>query len=152
MKRNIAIAVSLVVVFGFFYKDFINQVFAPNEAWASFQGYLGAARDHDLEALSKFSYRLSPACQDQSRRQECEGLMSGIYDVAKDFKREDFKYVETNERGVILYTDYMGEEENALRVILSFGKKEGGLKLAGVKFCFSKEADQQCRQEAFSSF
>ena len=157
MGRNVAVAVALVVVVTFFYKDMIINGFAPDRAWASFQGYIEAAGNNDLETLRKFSSNLSATCEDPLQRTECNSLMTGVYKLTKEFKRADFKHAEFNERGGMLYTDYT-QDENSIRFIISF-KKSGfwNYQVAGIRYCFGSELDKEeiserCLDEARASF
>ncbi len=145
------IALGVVIFFGYrelgwdkFFKNFINAPVLTDsrgedsekvraEAWQVVEEYLGYAKAHDLEGVRRLSHQLSTVCLDESRREECNGLMDSIYNIINLYRPEDFKHAISDGKRVTLYTDYMGD----VRAGMFFIRGEGGsLKMAGMKFCY----------------
>jgi|SRR3989344_5310730 len=116
-------------------------------AWTTFQNYLEFARVHDMEGLKNLSHQISPACADFSREEECFALMDSVYAIAGQFKKDEFKNVQADERQIILFTDYQEffeDDENGdyprFRTVIYFTKDEdGNPKVLGIRFCTEKE-------------
>lgn len=84
------------------------------KAWAVLQKYLGYAKNHDLKNLRQVSYQLSPACSDPAQEKNCFERMDTAYFFGSFFKQEDFKYVWSDERQIILATEFNIEEDDTM--------------------------------------
>lgn len=118
------------------------------EAWSTFEAYVKAARAHDLPTIEKLSYRLSPACADEARRDECYGLMDSAVFFIGDFTRGDFTHVAFDDKQIVMSTDYIMLEgaKDVIKTVFYFVRTEGPqAKLAGVRFCVGTEVtEHQC--------
>ncbi|MDB5194170.1 MAG: hypothetical protein JWN50_184 [Parcubacteria group bacterium] len=76
------------------------------ESWNVFQAYMNAVKNHDLEALSGSSYKLSDACLDSTQLPTCTSRMDAVYGIIKNFKKSDFTNVVYDDRQIILTTDW----------------------------------------------
>ncbi len=169
MKRNIAVIVALVVVLGLFFvygKSFhpsnsagskldlpslpnaklpaFDNVFTVTSAWGVFQDYLKAAHRHDLITVKSLSYQLSETCANPDKATDCNTLMDSVYLIAKDFKQGDFVNVASDDKQIIMSTDYMniGEGAPKTKVVLLFVKSDQGEPLVlGIRFCYGEESD-----------
>lgn len=119
-----------------------EQLAQSHEAWNAFTSYLEAAKNHDLTSLKALSYQLSSTCTNPESKTQCEGLMDTVAEVGSLFKESDFTHVLSDEKQIILATDYKKEdypvlrgysrgaiyfvrsEDNTLKV-LAFGPTEG---------------------------
>jgi len=107
------------------------------EAWQVVEEYLEYARTHNLEGIKSLSYKLSETCADESKQEECYGLMDSVYNIISLFKSTDFKHVLWNDRKITLFTDY----KDGTRVALYFVRDNDNiLKINGMKFCFGNES------------
>ena len=156
MNKSVAIALSLVVVFGAFYKSLLPNL-SPQSAqtpalslslpdfktltftnladqavaiaaWDTFQKYREYMRTHDLEGVKSLSHQLSATCQDPLKRAECENLMDSAYFFTQDFKQEDFKYVYADQKQIILLTEalVLEGESELIQTALLFTRDEAG--------------------------
>lgn len=174
-KQHIAVAVALVVVgFAFFpslfqmiedpgnsstprplslelpnpflsLPDFSNQNVA-DEAWATFEDYLDAARAHDLARLRSISHQISPACADPARIEECYGLMDSVVFFSEGLKQSDFTNSASDARQTVLSTNYMAIEgaEAPIKAVLYFTRGSSGEhKMLGLRFCFGDKDNEK---------
>lgn len=172
MKRNIAVIVGLVVVVGLFFVygksvvhpsstgeslslpslpsaklPSLDNVFTTTSAWGVFQDYLKAAHRHDIITVKSLSYQLSETCANPEKKADCEVLMDGVYTIAHTFVQTDFVNVASDDKQIIMSTNYMdigAGAENETKVVLFFVKDEtGGPKVLSIKFCYGKEGTNQ---------
>ncbi len=183
MKKHIAIAVSLAVVFGAFYGDTVLGLFALDTssltkdpkvaemapeglslefvrptlslpaivsgesavkdlAWKTFQDYRKFAEAHNLEGIKSLSYQISPTCLDSTKLDECYALMDGVIFFTEEWKQSDFRNVAFDDKQVVLSTDFMRSEPEAvpIKVLLLFTQtKDGSLKLLSLKYCSGED-------------
>jgi len=168
MKKYIAIAIALVVVgwgFSNYFPEFspksagndtpsspllttfyapsfklpgLEQIGVKGMALDVWEKYLDAAKNHDLIKIKELSYQLSSQCTDPDEEAECFQLMNSIYFFGSTLKSDDFKYVEADNKQVIMYTD--GPD----RSILYFTKDtSGNMKLLGVRVCSEDQENPQ---------
>ncbi len=167
-KHHIAVAIALVVVGFAFFPSLLQMIESPanssaprplslelpipsvslpdfgsqnvaEEAWVTFQAYLEAARDHDLEKLQALSHQLSPACADPARIEECYGLMDSVVFFTQDLKQTEFVNVAYDSRQTVLSTNSMaieGAEGPIVAVIYFTREPSGDHKVLGLRFCF----------------
>lgn len=159
MKKYIATIAAVIVVFLAFSKElnislpsalsFMNIQNAPvgTEAWQTFEQYVNAAKAHDLQTLAKLSYQLSPTCKaaltDETKRPACYELTDSVAYFAGNFKQSDFKNVASDDKQVILSTDFMGDG-GATKTVIFFIREGGMLKVLGLSFCFGGETKDEC--------
>lgn len=126
----------------------LGDSFNTTSAWAIFEDYLKAAKAHDLEGIKSLSYKLSETCQNPASREECYGLMDGVYALANNFKLGDFKNTSYDSKQIIMSTDYLNGDINNLSVktVLYFIKtKNGEPKVLGIRFCYGADSENyQC--------
>ena len=79
--------------------------FIRKEAWNVFSKYINASKEKDLETVTALSYNLSDACLDESRREECNLLMSGVVEATIDFKEKQFSQIWFDDKQAVLFTD-----------------------------------------------
>ena len=115
---------------------------------ATFSAYLEAAKNHDLEKLKNYSFSLSPACLDETRKAECDNLMDSVYGFGSELERSDFKHSKFNDKGGIIYTDYA--EEGEMRFVLVFMRENSELKISDIRYCLGKDTEKQCLEESYS--
>lgn len=172
-KTNIAVTLALVVVLGAilvfaptgerspnstsgslfsgFSLPFTNKVpslndsFTVTAAWSTFQDYLKFAKEHDLEGVKSLSYQVSETCSNPEKVTDCNTLMDSVYMIAGGFKLSDFVNVFSDEKQIILTTDYVEvfKDADPTKVVLYFVKSDAGApKVLGIRFCYGKESDQ----------
>lgn len=112
---------------------------ASAAAWGSFEAYMEAAKTHNLENLKGLSYKLSPACLDSSRQDECFALMDSVYAIASSLDKSGFKHVEFDKNQIVMWTDGPG-------VAILFFTREGREKpkILGLQFCLELAEGDPC--------
>lgn len=105
-------------------------------SWQVLETYISYVKNHDLEGTRRLSYKLSDTCKDESKIQECYGLMDSVYNILSQFKKDDFKNVLWNANKIILFTDI----QDGMRMALFFSRSENGPKIAGMKICQSDDS------------
>ncbi len=104
-----------------------------DKAWSVFQSYLKAATNKDLEALKKYTYKLSTVCLDPAQKADCEARMGTVAFFGSTFDKKDFVNVWSDEDQIILATNYNdasdGEIYSRIRQIIYFLYDSGELKL-----------------------
>jgi len=121
----------------------LGSTFTSTVAWSTFQDYIKAAKNHDLETVKKLSYQLSATCANPEKSADCNLLMDGVYNLASSFRQEDFKNVAFDDRQIIMATDYLGSSENldGAKTAILFVKSESGQpQLLSIKFCFGQDS------------
>ena len=80
-------------------------------------------------------YKIAPVCEDPKLRIDCEGRMGSAYSYGSTLKKEDFTNVWSDEKQIILSTDFWLESSEDMdqygrfRSIIFFVKSETGWKL-----------------------
>ena len=163
MKKQLGVlipllAVSVVVLLGYkgfgWEKNSFQATFdlllpwqeeSKREAWTTFENYLEFARAHNLAGVKSLSYQISTTCSDATKIEECFALMDSVYAFASTFKLSDFKYIQSDDRQVIMFTD------GPTVAILYFTRDEkGSLKVLGLRFCLEDKTFQEKCIEAGS--
>lgn len=125
----------------------INEPSVAENAFAVFSQYRAFARDLNIEGIKSLSHQISPACSDPARIKECENLMASVYYFTQDFKEEDFKHVYFDDRQIVMFTDFLPNEESPdaepIRYVLFFTRSSGSPKLLGIKFCLPDDTNPQ---------
>jgi hypothetical protein len=75
-------------------------------AWATLESYLEAAKNRDIETIKALSYKLSLACTDKARLDDCNARMNTVYVFGILLKKEEFTNVWYDSRQIILATDF----------------------------------------------
>lgn len=119
---------------------------AGEEAWETFAAYRSAAGRLDLPEVARLSYQLSPTCatalSGASDRAECNRLMESVAFFTQDLRREDFTEVASDDRQIVLATDYMeAEGVGAVKWVLYFVRDAGTPKLLGINFCTGQDTE-----------
>ncbi len=73
-------------------------------AWATFDAYRNVLEVGDVSLLEPLSYRLSPTCSNEEMVEECKLRMQAVYDLVKDFNRDQFSEVWYDEKQILLFT------------------------------------------------
>ncbi len=104
------------------------------QAWAVFQKYLEYAKAHDLAGVISLSHQLSEVCNDPESQPECYALMDNVYEVASPLQASEFKYIQSDERQIIMSTD------GPVVAILYFTiDPSGSPKVLGLGFCLEDD-------------
>jgi hypothetical protein len=111
-------------------------------AWGTWTNYVTAAGTHDLATVKKLSHQISPTCADPSKEAECLMLMEGVVFFGGALKPQEFSYIQSDEKQIIMYTPYV----SGMRKILYFTRdSEGTPKVLGLRFCGKgKESLEVC--------
>lgn len=75
-------------------------------AWSLFQKYLSYNQDGNLQGVKNAVYKISPVCADEKPSGECLNRMSAAFSYGKEFKKDDFSQVWSDEKQIILSTDF----------------------------------------------
>jgi uncharacterized protein YxeA len=78
-------------------------------AWAVFQKYLGYNKDHNLDAVKSIVYKVNSICADKIASTECKSRMDSAYSYGSVLKKEDFVNVWSDEKQIILSTNFWTE-------------------------------------------
>lgn len=101
-------------------------------AWALFQKYLAYNKARDFEGVKSVVYKIASVCADPKTRIDCEARMNLAYQYGSALKKEDFTNVWSDEKQIILSTDFWTESSKDLdqygrfRSILFFIKGTNG--------------------------
>lgn len=101
-------------------------------AWAVFQKYLGFNKDQDLNSVKSIVYKISPICANTASTTECFSRMNLAYQYGSEMKKEDFVNVWSDEKQIILATDFWTESSEEMdaygrfRSIIFFIKGDDG--------------------------
>lgn len=79
-------------------------------AWALFQKYLGYNKIQDLDGVRSTVYKVASVCDDPKTTIDCKARMSLAYQYGSALKKEDFVNVWSDEKQIILSTDFKTEE------------------------------------------
>lgn len=81
----------------------------PEKAWQTFETYMTAAKNHDLQTIKRLAYKLSPICTgaltDKTKEAECFSRLDQAYSAGSTLKKESFKNSFFDSKQVILFTD-----------------------------------------------
>lgn len=88
---------------------------APEDvAWAVFQKYLGYNKDQNLEGVRSMVYKVASVCNDPKTTIDCKARMGSAYQYGSALKKEDFVNVWSDEKQIILSTDFWLESSKDL--------------------------------------
>ena len=111
-----------------------NIAEAANEAWETFEKYLGFAKSHDLEGLRSVSHQISDVCNDPTKEADCFLLMDSVAEVANELDPAKFKHIQKDDKQVVMFTDGPGV------FILYFTRAEDkNLRVLGLQFCIQDD-------------
>ncbi len=130
---------STIKSFSLFGDNLKNSETASAVAWESFDAYMEAAKTHNLETLRGLSYKLSPACLDSAREEECFALMDSVYTIASSLDKSGFRHIEFDRKQIVMWTDGPG-------VAILYFTREGREKpkILGLQFCLELEEGDPC--------
>ncbi|MGB3921773.1 MAG: hypothetical protein WBL19_00620 [Minisyncoccia bacterium] len=111
-------------------------------AWETFGAYMEAARAHNLEGLRALSYKLSPACLDSAREEECFALMDSVYAIASSMNKADFVHMVFDEKQIITWTNGPG-----VAILYFTREKREAPKVLGLQFCLEIAEGDPCVEE-----
>lgn len=99
-----------------------------DEVWEVFQKYLNYNKARDVEGVRSVVYRIAPVCEDPKLQIDCEGRMGLAYAYGSALKKADFVNVWSDEKQLILSTDFKISEDGTSisrnRSIIFFIKDE----------------------------
>ncbi len=107
---------------------------APKDvAWAVFQTYLNYNKNRNFEGVKSVVYKIAPVCKDPKTRIDCEARMGSAYAYGNLMKKEDFTNVWSDEKQIILSSNFKVDEDNNImartRSIIFFIKDQGNWKM-----------------------
>ena len=109
------------------------QVSTKDKAWKVLEQYLSFAKDKNVEGVKSLSYQISAECKSAPKSDGCLNKISTVYFFGKELKKEDFKYVWSDSKQIILATDFKFEENTEMmsksRGIIYFVIDKGAIKL-----------------------
>jgi hypothetical protein len=83
-------------------------------AWELFQKYLAYNKDRDLEGVKETVYKIAQVCEDPKQRIDCESRMGSAYSYGSQLKKEDFTNVWSDQKQIILSSDFWLESSEDL--------------------------------------
>jgi len=83
-------------------------------AWAVFSKYLGYNKDQNLEGVKSVVYKVAPVCNDAKTLIDCKARMDLAYSYGSALKKADFVNVWSDEKQIILATDFWLESSKDL--------------------------------------
>ncbi|NLE07492.1 MAG: hypothetical protein GX627_02705 [Parcubacteria group bacterium] len=117
MKNLKKILLAMVIVVGLvaiFFMPRFKNVDNQDMAWQVFQKYLSYNKIQDLEGVKNIVYKVSPVCENEETLADCKTRMSNAYAYGSALKKEDFVNVWSDEKQIILATDFWTESIPAL--------------------------------------
>ncbi len=151
MQKSVAITLAITVALVALW---IGSASQTTSVWSTFEDYLAAAKAHDIVKLKSLSYQLSAVCQDaleddaEEDLKGCIELMDSVSFIARNFRQEDFLNVASDDKQIIMSTNYLGSEGGGVgtKTVLYFVRAEDGRpKVLGIRFCYGDESDsEQC--------
>lgn len=132
MKTKIYI---LLLVLGLGSAFFINQNRLAKEELGllesgkeTFNLYLKATEEKDLEAVRALSYQLSDACLDEARKDECENLMLSANSFGVEIEQDILSVLGYDDKQLILANSYLesleGDAPAIIRAVIYFIRDE----------------------------
>jgi hypothetical protein len=104
-----------------------------DKSWAVLEQYLKFAKDKNLEGLKTVSYQISAECKNSPKSDACLNKLSTVAFFGQELKKENFKYVWSDSKQIILATDFKFEENEQMisktRGIIYFVIDKGAIKL-----------------------
>lgn len=85
-----------------------------DQVWTIFQKYLEYNKSHDLEGVKSVVYKVAPVCEDVKLKTDCENRMDAAYNYGSALKKENFVNVWSDEKQIILATDFWLESSKDL--------------------------------------
>jgi len=76
-----------------------------DRAWMTFEDYVSRAHEHNIVGVKDLSYKQSAICKNKETEKQCFTLMDNVYSIGKDFRKEDYKNIWSDEKQVIVFTD-----------------------------------------------
>ena len=104
-------------------------------AWAVFSKYLAFNKEQNLAGVKSVVYKINPVCADEITSVDCKARMDSAYSYGSALKKADFVNIWSDEKQMILTTDFWLESSKEMdqygrfRGIIFFVKGEAGWKL-----------------------
>lgn len=101
-------------------------------AWAVFSKYLAFNKEQNLAGVKSVVYKINPVCADEVASAECKARMKSAYNYGNTLKKADLVNIWSDEKQMILATDFWVESVKELdqygrfRGIIFFVKDESG--------------------------
>ena len=102
-------------------------------AWNLFQKYLSYNKSLDLDAVKSVVHKVSAICNAKIPTKECKDRMTSAYSYGVKMKKQDFINVWSDQKQIILATNFWTEEGKdtddigRFRSIIFFVRDEGGV-------------------------
>lgn len=115
----------------------LNTISLLDTAWNTFENYLSRAHAHDIEGVKALSYKQSGACKNKDTEKQCFALMDNVYSIGKDFRKEDYVNIWSDEKQLIVFTspryDDTEKQYGLIQSYLYFTReKDGSTKLLAI--------------------
>jgi len=102
-------------------------------AWALFQKYLDYNKVQNLDGVKTMVYKVASVCDDPKTTIDCKSRMGQAYAYGSALKKEDFTNVWSDDKQIILSTDFKINEDDEVmgrnRAIIFFVKDDSGFKM-----------------------
>lgn len=132
-----AIFITILVIFSI--KKFDPNIKLPintgkadlmSRSWDVFDQYMTYAKENNIEGVASLSHKLGPICSDPLKKEECNNLLNGVYQLGQDIKREKITEIISDRKQIILYSEYERYEDEDIighiRNIVYFTRDESG--------------------------
>lgn len=91
-----------------------------DQAWYLFQKYLAYNKQKNLAGVKSVVYKLSPLCESPDTVIDCEARMGSAYSYGNPLNKKDFVNVWSDEKQIILSTNFWTEDSDDMGVIGRF--------------------------------
>lgn len=85
-----------------------------DKAWALFSKYLSYNKEQNLEGVKSVVYKIASVCEDPKTLIDCKARMGSAYSYGSTLKKENFTNVWSDEKQIILATDFWTESSKDL--------------------------------------
>ena len=89
-------------------------------AWNLFQKYLAYNKARDFEGVKSVVYKIAAVCANPQTRIDCEARMNAAYQYGSVLKKENFVNIWTDEKQIILTTDFWVEDSDDMDLLGRF--------------------------------
>jgi hypothetical protein len=91
-----------------------KEISIKDTAWAVFQKYLAYNKEKNLDGVKSIVFKVNPVCADKVASEDCKNRMDSAYQYGSALKKEDFKNVWSDEKQIILATNFWTESSTDL--------------------------------------
>jgi hypothetical protein len=109
---------------------------SKKDAWGVFTSYLDAAKNNNLEEISRYSYQISSVCKDSQKQKDCFDRMQNAYNIGSTLNKVEFVQKMEDSKQLILSTKpEVYKDEKVIgyqkKVIIFTKDESGNYKVAG---------------------